>query len=223
MSPPNDTDDADDADNDTEAKKSETESVRTPERNGNGPTKRKKSLTDTPTIPVVTNSLSQYDAVLAEAQDFIQAAAEAQNLGRLSISASYLALSHSRLIGLAKRFDLAAPSASKNEPPVLDDQLKALLPADVEWDQAMMAHLASAAAEYHAARTQPADGGTRTTTTTTASTPRQATTTTATSPASNSCDVRSVLQGKSLFDQEEEKGNEDAGSKSETDSQQVEI
>ena len=156
MSPPNDTDDADDADNDTEAKKSETESVRTPERNGNGPTKRKKSLTDTPTIPVVTNSLSQYDAVLAEAQDFIQAAAEAQNLGRLSISASYLALSHSRLIGLAKRFDLAAPSASKNEPPVLDDQLKALLPADVEWDQAMMAHLASAAAEYHAARTQPA-------------------------------------------------------------------
>lgn len=137
-----------------------------------------------------TPTPNPYDTILEEARDFLQAAAEAQNLGRLKISASYLALSHSRLIGLAKRFDLAAPSSTKNQRPVLDDQLKALLPADVEWDQAMMVHLASAAAQYHAARTK------------TPASPNLAA-----FPRAN-CDVRSVLKGNSLFKSPEKVGAE---------------
>lgn len=48
---------------------------------------------------------SVVDSMLAEAHDLIGAAAEAQALGRLKMSNSYLLLVHARLITLGKRFD----------------------------------------------------------------------------------------------------------------------
>lgn len=156
----------------------------------------------TATISLVTNPVHAYDAALSEAKDFLQAASEAQNLGRLNMSSSYLALSHIRLVALAKRFDLAAPSSSKqHHAGVLDDQLKALLPPDVQWDHDMMSHLASAAAEYHAKRSRGGadvnsvqEAGVALLSTPTPSTPN----TLATVPQAN-CDVRSVLRGDPLM------------------------
>lgn len=48
---------------------------------------------------------SLFDSMLSEAGDLVGAAAEAQALGRLKMSNSYLLLIHARLITLGKRFD----------------------------------------------------------------------------------------------------------------------
>jgi len=50
-------------------------------------------------------SESLVDSMLVEAHDLIGASAEAQALGRLQMSSSYLLLAHARLIALGKRFD----------------------------------------------------------------------------------------------------------------------
>jgi SHAQKYF class myb-like DNA-binding protein len=51
------------------------------------------------------NTGSLVDSMLSEANDLVGAAAEAQALGRLKMSNSYLLLVHARLITLGKRFD----------------------------------------------------------------------------------------------------------------------
>ncbi|KAL7569442.1 hypothetical protein ACA910_009626 [Epithemia clementina (nom. ined.)] len=56
-----------------------------------------------------------FDSVLQESADLSQAAAEAQQLGRLKMASTYLLLLHARLVGLGKRFD-------KLRAPILDDQ-----------------------------------------------------------------------------------------------------
>mmetsp|Transcript_23893 Transcript_23893/g.49477 ORF Transcript_23893/g.49477 Transcript_23893/m.49477 type:complete len:875 (+) Transcript_23893:106-2730(+) len=48
---------------------------------------------------------STIDEIINEANDLLQAASEAQSLGRLRMSASYLLLAHARLVGLGRRFD----------------------------------------------------------------------------------------------------------------------
>jgi len=146
-------------------------------------TKRPKGYNDKSSITTTTETfqpVSAYDAVLQEAQDLMKAAAEAQQLGRLKMSASYLLLLHTRLVGLGKRFDkavafqergeqaIAAAAAAVASPsnnntktvgsnkPTADaaaEALKSLLPHNIELDTAMMEHLARAAAELHAART----------------------------------------------------------------------
>jgi len=65
----------------------------------------KNSTLPTPTITMGANVL---DEILGEASDLLNAAAEAQALGRLKMSNSYLKLAHPRLVGLGKRFDLVA-------------------------------------------------------------------------------------------------------------------
>ena len=56
------------------------------------------------------------DEILGEASDLLNAAAEAQALGRLKMAGSYLLLAHARLVGLGKRFDLVASLALKQPP-----------------------------------------------------------------------------------------------------------
>ena len=73
----------------------------------------KNSTLPTPTI-MGANVL---DEILGEASDLLNAAAEAQALGRLKTASSYLLLAHARLVGLGKRFDLVASLALK-QPPV---------------------------------------------------------------------------------------------------------
>jgi len=109
--------------------------------------------------------VSAYDAVLQESQDLCQAAAEAQQLGRLKMSAAYLLLLHTRLVGLGKRFDKAiavaergedatsSPSKQLQAQQAAQAELARLLPTNIELDTDMMEHLARAAAELHAART----------------------------------------------------------------------
>jgi hypothetical protein len=48
-----------------------------------------------------------YDAVLGECEDLLQAASEAQALGRLKMASAFQLLLHARLVGLGKRFDRA--------------------------------------------------------------------------------------------------------------------
>jgi len=180
-------------------------------------TRRPDNYCDKSTITTTTDSISHinvYDAVLAESEDLLTAASEAQQLGRLKMSSAYLLLLHARLVGLGKRFDKAerphsveATTANhSHEPPVeqvdstprkpsssantrdspeaaalalssplpaatravqqqhvalLEEptpktaaakQLASMLPSNIEMDQAMMEHLAKAAAELHAAR-----------------------------------------------------------------------
>ena len=45
------------------------------------------------------------DEIINESNDLLQAAREAQSLGRLRASSSYLLLAHARLVGLGRRFD----------------------------------------------------------------------------------------------------------------------
>lgn len=52
-----------------------------------------------------TLGASFIDEIINEANDLLQAAREAQSLGRLRSSASYLLLAHARLVGLGRRFD----------------------------------------------------------------------------------------------------------------------
>jgi len=59
----------------------------------------------TPTTTTTSASLNVYDSVLAESKDLLQAAQQAQQLGRLKMASAYLLLLHARLVGLGKRFD----------------------------------------------------------------------------------------------------------------------
>lgn len=72
-------------------------------------TKRPKNYCDRSTITTVTEQPQQnaFDSILAEASDLMQAAAEAQQLGRFKMASAYLLLLHARLVGLGKRFDKA--------------------------------------------------------------------------------------------------------------------
>ena len=72
----------------------------------------RNSTLPTPTI-MGSNVL---DEILGEAQDLLNAAAEAQALGRLKNANSYLVLAHARLVGLGKRFDLVASLALQRPP-----------------------------------------------------------------------------------------------------------
>jgi len=57
----------------------------------------------TPTLE--NQPMNVYDAVLGECQDLLNAALEAQRLGRLKMASAYQLLLHTRLVGLGKRFD----------------------------------------------------------------------------------------------------------------------
>jgi hypothetical protein len=75
-----------------------------------GANKKRKAMeksTTTTTTPTINTPVNVYDAVLGEAEDLLQAAAEAQALGRLKMASAYQLLLHARLVGLAKRFDRA--------------------------------------------------------------------------------------------------------------------
>jgi len=145
-------------------------------------TKRPLGYNDKSSITTTTETfhnanVSAYDAVLQESHDLLQAATEAQQLGRLKMSASYLLLLHTRLVGLGKRFDKAVAVAERGEgdhhhhheggasprtqrrqqQQAAQQALQSLLPnadgSTIELDTAMMEHLARAAAELHAKRT----------------------------------------------------------------------
>lgn len=74
-------------------------------------TKRPAGYNDKSSITVATDTFSAipnvYDSILAESSDLLQAAAEAQQLGRLKMASAYMLLAHARLVGLGKRFDKA--------------------------------------------------------------------------------------------------------------------
>lgn len=61
----------------------------------------------TTTTDTAKRHVNVYDAVLGEAEDLLQAASEAQSLGRLKMASAYQLLLHARLVGLGKRFDRA--------------------------------------------------------------------------------------------------------------------
>jgi hypothetical protein len=136
-----------------------------------------KSTTTTTTAAAAT-PVNVYDAVLGEAEDLLQAAAEARALGRLKMASAYQLLLHARLVGLGRRFDSAqvqgpVPQAagtsaamsvsttgtagssppSESTPDALHSELAKMLPQNVEIDSAMMEHLARAAMELHHQRT----------------------------------------------------------------------
>jgi hypothetical protein len=82
--------------------------------------KKPKQILDTrSTITAATDTIKTpvnvYDAVLGEAQDLLQAAREAQALGRLRMASAYQLLLHARLVGLGKRFDRAILESSERE------------------------------------------------------------------------------------------------------------
>jgi hypothetical protein len=74
-------------------------------------TKRAKPTDNRSTLTTTTDTakthVNVYDAVLGEAEDLLQAASEAQSLGRLKMASAYQLLLHARLVGLGKRFDRA--------------------------------------------------------------------------------------------------------------------
>lgn len=112
------------------------------------------------------------DEIINESNDLLQAAKEAQCLGRLRSSASYLLLAHARLVGLGRRFDRSrcledeavgedtkAPENNSNEN---DEKQTAhtsiiLPPMPVAQnalpDVALMEHLARSGMELHHKRT----------------------------------------------------------------------
>lgn len=61
----------------------------------------------TTTTDTAKTHVNVYDAVLGEAEDLLQAAFQAQSLGRLKMASAYQLLLHARLVGLGKRFDRA--------------------------------------------------------------------------------------------------------------------
>mmetsp|Transcript_7200 Transcript_7200/g.10936 ORF Transcript_7200/g.10936 Transcript_7200/m.10936 type:complete len:364 (+) Transcript_7200:276-1367(+) len=73
--------------------------------------KRTKQFDNRSTITSTTDTIKTpvnvYDAVLGEAEALLQAASEAQALGRLKMASAYQLLLHARLVGLGKRFDRA--------------------------------------------------------------------------------------------------------------------
>lgn len=124
--------------------------------------------TTTTTTETAQTPVNVYDAVLGEAEDLLQAAAEAQAMGRLKMASAYQLLLHARLVGLGKRFDRAqvkgavpestSPPAStsttsESTPVALHTELAKILPNNVEMDSDMMEHLARAAMELHHQRT----------------------------------------------------------------------
>jgi hypothetical protein len=129
--------------------------------------------TTTTTTETAQMPVNVFDAVLGEAEDLLQAAMEAQAMGRLKMASAYQLLLHARLVGLGKRFDRAqvqglvpetaaqspevsmasASTASESTPVALHTELAKILPHNVEMDSAMMEHLARAAMELHHQRT----------------------------------------------------------------------
>ena len=73
--------------------------------------KRSKPTDNRSTVTTTTDTAKKhvnvYDAVLGEAEDLLQAAFQAQALGRLKMASAYQLLLHARLVGLGKRFDRA--------------------------------------------------------------------------------------------------------------------
>lgn len=63
------------------------------------------SSSSSPPPPPAATTCDIYDAMLGEIHDLLQAAQQAQALGRLKMAATYLLLVHARLVGLGKRFD----------------------------------------------------------------------------------------------------------------------
>jgi hypothetical protein len=77
--------------------------------------KRPKNYNDKSTITQTTEAVTQqnaFNSILDEADNLCQAAAEAQQLGRLQMASTYLLLLHARLVGLGKRFDKAYQNPS---------------------------------------------------------------------------------------------------------------
>ena len=77
--------------------------------------KRPKNYNDKSTITQTTEAVTQqnaFNSILDEADNLCQAAAEAQQLGRLQMASTYLLLLHARLVGLGKRFDKAYQGSS---------------------------------------------------------------------------------------------------------------
>jgi len=87
---------------------------------GGGSNKRSKReqvdnrSTVTSTTDAIKTPVNVYDAVLGEAEDLLQAASEAQALGRLKMASAYQLLLHARLVGLGKRFDRASVEESSS-------------------------------------------------------------------------------------------------------------
>lgn len=74
----------------------------------------------------VALNLNAVDIVLQESQDLMQAAMEAQQLGRLKMASTYLLLLHARLVGLGKRMDnnhKPAIPTQQQEPDTSEQQL----------------------------------------------------------------------------------------------------
>lgn len=135
--------------------------------------KQLEKSTTTTTTETAQMPVNVYDAVLGEAEDLLQAAMEAQAMGRLKMASAYQLLLHARLVGLGKRFDRAqvqgpvpetaaqspevstasASTASESTPVALHTELAKILPQNVEMDSTMMEHLARAAMELHHQRT----------------------------------------------------------------------
>jgi len=85
------------------------EPMRTPPTTASS-NKKKKDPTECQdvinTTPTLTSSPSDiYDAMMGEISDLLQAAQEAQALGRIKMASTYQLLAHTRLVGLGKRFD----------------------------------------------------------------------------------------------------------------------
>lgn len=114
------------------------------------------------------------DEVINEANDLLQAAREAQCLGRLRASSSYLLLAHARLVGLGRRFDRsrcledetpaeqpAGENSNSNatilQPPQADAKSIILPPLPVAHNAlpevSLMEHLARSGMELHHKRT----------------------------------------------------------------------
>lgn len=88
-----------------------------------------KTTMSTATTTTTTASSSSsccdiYDAMIGEINDLLQAAHQAQTLGRLKMASTYLLLAHARLVGLGKRFDsiLMVQPPPPPPPPIIQSQ-----------------------------------------------------------------------------------------------------
>ncbi|KAL3908568.1 MAG: hypothetical protein SGILL_008433, partial [Bacillariaceae sp.] len=75
-------------------------------------TKRPLGYNDRSTVTTVTPkaasegaAINEYDLVMAEAEDLLNASMQAQKMGRLKMASAYQLLLHTRLVGLGKRVD----------------------------------------------------------------------------------------------------------------------
>jgi hypothetical protein len=102
--------------------------------------KRAKQVDNRSTITTTTDTAKKhvnvYDAVLGEAEDLLQAAYQAQALGRLKMASAYQLLLHARLVGLGKRFDRASvlKDPPSDNPPAnsekINDEKKIMVPTN---------------------------------------------------------------------------------------------